>query len=263
MDGITTGTRPESRGPDFVIGITCPSRIISIPCRSNQGERLDSKTRNYGVHTTKTRLGESRALLFFFLSDYRILRTLVRLLSVLTSPSSSPTPPTPACSFPAHGSWKNYACRETTSFLCPAVNEVVKSTVRSSFIVTVTPSCTTPHKDGRSGSTRASQVPWWGNPLISTAENNDHGMGGVRVRDRVLPGRFDITRRTSYERARLGTFLPIYHDDIKRKIVRREYSPCMNPHLMMSLKVSQSSAKRPGQLRQTSKVCRDAEQSAG
>lgn len=23
----------------------------------------------------------------------------------------------PACSFSAHGSWKNYACRETTSFL--------------------------------------------------------------------------------------------------------------------------------------------------
>lgn len=86
MDGITTGTRPESRGPGFVIGLTCPSRIISIPCRSNQEERLGSKTRQYGVHTTNTGPGESRALLFLF-PIRRILRTLVRLLFFPTSPS--------------------------------------------------------------------------------------------------------------------------------------------------------------------------------
>lgn len=69
MDGITTGTRPESRGPDLVIGITCPSRIISILHRSNQGEELDSTTRNLrSAYKQKPDLEKALLLLFFFLS---------------------------------------------------------------------------------------------------------------------------------------------------------------------------------------------------
>jgi hypothetical protein len=99
MDGITTGTRLESRNPPYSSVLLARRELFPHIAdrirRKNWTRRLKNK-----YNKNKRESEESFTSPFF--SWYLGTAPLCPIFPLFS------TSPTPACSRPAHGSWKNY-----------------------------------------------------------------------------------------------------------------------------------------------------------
>jgi hypothetical protein len=163
---LNRGTGPPRR--DY---LPVANYFHTLPSESGRTSGLEDSKRKYN----KNKRGIEKALLC-----PSPLRTLVRLpyfppLSNLSNPCLQ-----------LSGPWFMEELRAAVRPLLSPISRcrVFKSTVWSSFIVTVTPSCITAHNHG--GSPR-SQCPSGATPLSPLRRITTMGIGMGGVRDRVLP----------------------------------------------------------------------------